>query len=126
MPTVFTANESSVLVDGNPVEGVQSIDYRMRRSRANVYGLGSGERIAVASGPHDVEGRVRVASAAQAFDGLTADQTFQVIANLRRGETALTVTFDECLVTEKTFELAAGGHGEAVYSFSAARVREEA
>jgi hypothetical protein len=36
----------------------------------------------------------------------------------------MTVTFDECFLTEKSFEIGAGGHGEAVYSFTATRMRE--
>ncbi len=125
MPTIFAANESSVLVDGEPLLGVQAIDYRTRRARSNLYALGSAERIGVTSGAHDVEGRLRVASASAALDGLAEQQTFQVVANLRHGETEVTVTFDDCYLTEKTFDLGVSGHGEAVYSFSATRVREE-
>lgn len=125
MPTVFAATESSVLVDGEPVEGVQGIDYRMRRARANIYALGSTERIGVTSGEYEVQGRLRVASASVKLDALTGEQLFQIVANLRHGETATTVTFDECFITEKTFDLSVAGHGQAVYSFSAARVREE-
>lgn len=125
MPTVFAATESSVLVDGEPVDGVQGIDYRMRRSRSNIYALGSTERIDVTSGAYDVEGRLRVASTSPALDGLAGEQRFQIIANLRHGETTSTVTFDDCFLTEKTFELSVSGSGVAVYVFSAARVREE-
>jgi hypothetical protein len=125
MATVFAATESSVLVDGQPVEGVQGIDYRMRRARSNVYALGSTERVGVTSGAYDVDGRLRVASASVALDALTGEQLFQIVANLRHGETSSTVTFDECFITAKTFDLTVGGTGEAVYSFSAARVREE-
>jgi hypothetical protein len=41
------------------------------------------------------------------------------------GETKMSVTFDECYLQEKSFALGVGGHGEAIYSFSATRVREE-
>lgn len=125
MPTVFAAAESAVLVDGHPVEGVQGIDYRMRRSRLNIYALGSTERVGVTSGTYDVEGRLRVASACAELDALAGEQLFQIIANLRHGETAKTVTFDDCYLTEKTFDMSVGGHGEAVYSFTAARVRQD-
>ena len=123
MPTIFAASESTVLVDGEPVEGVQGIDYRMRRNRTNVYALGSTERVGVLSGSYDVEGRLRVASASPALDALTGEQLFQIIAKLKHGDQEATVTFDDCFLTEKTFDLSVNGQGEAVYAFSAARVR---
>lgn len=125
MPTIFAANESQVLVDGQAIEGVRAIEYRKVQSRENVFGLGSAERIGMVSGPQVLEGRIRVASTAAGLDALTVDQQFQVSAVLRHGETNMTVTFDECYLLEKTFEMGVGGHGEAVYSFTATRMREE-
>lgn len=125
MPTIFAANESSILVDGEPVQGVQSLDYRTRRARSNLYALGSSERIGVTSGAYDVEARLRVASASPALDALDEDQSFQVVASLHHGDTAVTVSFDDCYLTEKSFDLGVASHGEAVYGFSATRVREE-
>jgi len=124
MPTVFAANESSVMVNGQPVEGVRAIEYRRLQSRQNVYALGSAERIGMVSGPMSVEGRLTVASTSAGLDGV-ADVQFQVTAQLKQGGTSMTVTFDECFMLEKNFQMGTGGHGEAVYSFSAARVREE-
>ncbi len=120
---IFAASESTVLVDGDPVEGVQGIDYRMRRNRSNVYALGSTERVDVVSGAYDVEGRLRVASTSAKLDALTGEQMFQIVATLKHGATEATVTFDDCFLTEKSFELSVNGQGEAVYAFSAARVR---
>ena len=37
----------------------------------------------------------------------------------------VTVTFDECYLSERGFSLAVGEFGEAVYAFTATRVREE-
>jgi len=123
MPTIFAASESTVQVDGEPVEGVQGIDYRVLRDRTNIYALGSTERVGVVSGAYEVQGRLRVASASPKLDGLAGDQLFQIIANLRHGDTQATVTFDDCYLTEKTFEMSVNGQGAAVYAFSAARVR---
>lgn len=125
MPTIYAANESAVLVNGEPVQGVQSLEYRRVGVRTNVYGVGSAERIGVVSGPQSVEGRITVSSGSAMLDGLTGDDYFQVAAQLRQGETQVTVSFDECLMTEKTFSLSAGGHGQGVYAFTATRVREE-
>jgi hypothetical protein len=126
MPTIFAANESSVMLNGEPVEGVRSIEYRHQQTRQNIYALGSAERVGMASGPQSVEGRVSVVSTSASFNALTGDTPFQITATLKQGDTAMTVTFDDCFLLEKEFSMAANGHGQAVYSFSAVRVREEA
>jgi len=123
MSTIYSASESSVLVDGHAVDGVQGIDYRMRRDRSNVYALGSTERVDIVSGAYELEGRLRVASASPQLDGLGGDQMFQIVAKLKHGATEATVTFDDCFLTAKEFDLSVNGHGEAIYSFSAVRVR---
>jgi hypothetical protein len=126
MPTIFAANESSVMLNGEAVEGVRSIEYRHKQTRQNIYALGSAERVGMASGPQSVEGRLHVISTSASFNALTGDAPFQITATLKQGETAMTVTFDDCFLLEKEFAMAASGHGEAVYSFTATRVREEA
>lgn len=123
MPAIYAASESTVSVDGNPVDGVQGIEYRMRRNRSNIYALGSTERFGVTSGAYDVEGRLRVASTSPSLDALGGEQLFQIIASLKHGDAASTVTFDDCFLVDKTFELSVNGSGETVYSFNAARVR---
>lgn len=125
MATLVAANESVVLLNGTVIEGVRAIEYRHHQTRSGLYALGSAERIGVISGPQGVEGRLRVASADATLGGLTGDAPFQIVAQLRHGETQMTVTFDDCLLSEKSFALDASGHGETVYGFSAVRVREE-
>jgi hypothetical protein len=125
VPTIFAANESNVLVDGQAVEGVLALEYRRRQARTNVYALGNAERIGVVSGRAEVDARLTVASTSPGLDRVAPEKEFQVSAQLKRGSTALTVTFDECFLTDKEFALTAGEHGQAVYSFTAARVREE-
>jgi hypothetical protein len=125
MPTIFAATESSVLVDGEVIEGVRSLEYRHQQVRSNVYALGSAERIGMVSGVQMVEGRLKVASTSAKLNGFTGDARFQVVAQLKQGETQMTVTFDECYLLDKSFDISVGGHGEAMYSFTAVRVREE-
>ena len=125
MPTIVAANESQVLLDGTPVEGVRAIEYRHQQARASVYGLGSAERIGLVSGPQVVEGAVRVASTNATLNGLAVDQAFQLTAQLKHGASTVTVTFDECYLAEKSFGLSVGEFGEATYRFTATRVREE-
>jgi len=125
MPTVYAANESSVLVNGTPIEGVRSVEHRSATVRQDLYAIGSTERIGVITGGRSVEGRLRVASSAPDLDALVGDEFFQITAPMRQGTTTVTVSFDECLLTEKSFAMGAGGHGETVYAFTATRVREE-
>lgn len=128
--SVFTANSSAVLVAGTRVEGVRSIDFRHHREQSSVYALGSPERVAVVYGGTSVVGRIVVASASEALDGLLGSgEAFQIVANLSSRpdlEPERVVAFDGCHMTEKTFAIAAGGHAEAVYNFTATRMREEA
>lgn len=123
MPTVFAANESAVMVNGTPIEGVRSVEYRTVTTRNDLYAIGSSERIGVITGQRSVEGRIRVASSAPPFTDLVGDEYFQIAAPLRHGDTDVTVSFDECLLTETAFSMGAGGHGETVYAFTATRVR---
>jgi hypothetical protein len=121
--TIFAANESSVQVNGAPLEGVRSIDYRAQRARTNVYALGSPERVGMISGPQSVDGTIRVASTAAVLDKLAPEATFDLLVSLHHGQAVTEVAFDECVLTEKSFDMSASGHGEAVYSFTAIRVR---
>jgi hypothetical protein len=126
MPQVFTAFASEARVNGTVVEGLQSIEYRHRQSRYDVGAIGTDERIAVYFGMRVVLGSLRVASDNADLDGLLASgKRFTVSAVLRHGANSRTVTFDGCVLDEKSFALSTQAHGEAIYSFSATRVREE-
>ena len=125
MPTIFAANESIVLLNGEQVEGVDSIEYRFRQTRQNIYALGSAERVGMASGAQRVEGRLRVVSASPALNALTGEEAFQITAQFKQGETTMNVSFDDCHLSEKNFELGASSYGVALYEFTASRVREE-
>ena len=124
--TIFAANESQVLINGKVIDGVRALEYRRLQARESIYGLGSSERIGMVSGAQILEGKITVASTSQAFDQVPLDQQCQISAVLVHGKTRMTVTFDECFLQEKTFDLGVGGHGESVYTFTATRVREEA
>ena len=126
MAVLFAASESAVLIDGEAIEGVRSIEYRLQQARSSVFALGSVERIGVISGPQLLQGVLRVASTSAKLNSLSTGQMFQITAQLRHGETTMTVTFDECFLTDKSFGLGVGEHGEATYEFTATRVREEA
>lgn len=125
MPTIFSSNESSVLINGDPIEGVSGIEYRYNQIRHNIYSIGNAERVGMVSGNRSVEGQISASSTITPLDGLLDDAPFQVSAQLRHGDTLMTVAFDDCQLTDKQFTLGVGEHGQSVYRFIATRVREE-
>lgn len=126
MPTIYAANESAVLVAGQPVEGVRALEYAKEQARESLYAMGSAERIGVTSGAAIVRGRLRVLSTSPALDAIPPDASFQITAQLKHGQSALHVDFQECYLEGKTMEMSVGGQAEAVYTFTATRVAEEA
>lgn len=126
MSMIFAANESAVLIDGEPIRGVQSLEYRRVLERSNVYAVGGAERVGVVTGRESVEVRLSVASTAPQLDQMGwTDQSFNMVAQLRAGDHEQTVSFHECLITEKSFAMPVAGRGETVYDITATRVREE-
>ena len=130
MPTVFSSSRSSVLVDGEAIEGVQSLAFRTVAEREDVRAVGTSERVAVVFGLRMVQGELAVRSANYKLDGLLKDQAkFQLVASLRQDNSASspkrTLSFDECYVEEKEFAMGAGGSATTTYVFTATRLREE-
>ena len=126
MPQLFTAFASEVKVNEETVEGLQSIEYKVIKSRQHVGAIGTDERIAVYFGLKSVLGKLRVASINATLDGLLqSNAKFSVSATLKHGEAARQVSFDDCFMEDKAFALGAEGHAETIYIFTATRVREE-
>jgi hypothetical protein len=130
MATIFSANRSSVLVDGEAVEGLQSLAFRVLTEREDIRAIGSDERVGVSFGLRSVQGEIVVRSAHYKLDDHLKDQSkFQIVANLKKEEAAdapkRTLSFDECFVENKDFSIGAGGTVVTTYVFSATRVREE-
>ena len=50
MPTVFSANSSSILLDCTAIEGLQSITFRVTTEREDIRAVGTHERIDVSFG----------------------------------------------------------------------------
>jgi hypothetical protein len=126
MATILAANRSSILINGNPVQGLQEITYQRVQPRADIVAVGSDERIGYVFGAVQVTGTIRVRSVAKELDELLAGRTpCQIMASLRPAgsEEATSISLDEVLLEGKSFALAAGGVAEVVYTFSATRVR---
>jgi hypothetical protein len=132
MPTILSAKESQVLLAGPngdagaPIEGLQAISYKVDRSRQDIAAIGTDERIGVDFGLKIVTGALTVRSTNDALNTiLNNNDTFQITANLKKGDLTKTVAFDECYLDDKQVGLDANGVLITTYNFSATRVREE-
>jgi hypothetical protein len=130
MPTVFSANRSNVLIDGEPVEGIQSLAFRVVTEREYIRAVGSDERVDVSFGLRTVQGEIIVRSANYVLDTHLGQRSkFQLVANLKKDEDndspKRTLSFDDCFAEGKNFDMDAGGTVVTTYAFSATRVREE-
>ena len=132
MPSVFSANSSSILVDGKPLDGLQSLAFRVVTEREDIRAIGSDERIDVSFGLRTVAGELVVRSASVELDKLLDDRaSFQLVASLSKAkgiqvtDKAVTYAFDQCFVESKSFGMGTGGTAATTYVFSATRVRVE-
>lgn len=129
MPTIYSANRSSVLVNGTAIEGLQSLVYRVVTERQDVRAIGTDERVDVIFGLRTVQGELVVQSANTELDThLTERSKFQIVANLKRDEAEgakRTLSFDDCFLEAKSFALSSGGSVNTTYTFTATRAREE-
>ncbi|MCP4162106.1 MAG: hypothetical protein GY760_18690 [Deltaproteobacteria bacterium] len=130
MPTVFSANKSNLLVDGEIIEGLQSLAFRVVTERDDIRAVGSSERVDVNFGLRTVQGEITVRSAEHKLDDHLDKQTkFQLIANMKKrdGDDASkrTYSFDDCFIESKSLNMDAGNTAATIYIFTATRVREE-
>ncbi|MDH3973548.1 MAG: hypothetical protein OEV42_04635 [Deltaproteobacteria bacterium] len=130
MPTVFSANKSNLLVDGEIIEGLQSLAFRVVTERDDIRAVGSSERIDVNFGLRTVQGEIIIHSADPLLDVHLEKQTkFQLIANLKKRDgddgAKRTYSFDDCFVESKSLSMSASSTAATTYLFSATRVREE-
>lgn len=130
MPMIYSANSSSVLVDGDALEGLQSLAFRVVTEREDVRAVGSDERIDVSFGLRTVQIEIVVRSASDKLNQLLDDRVqFQIVANLAKAKgmttTAKTYAFDQCFVEAKSFAMESGGTAATTYVCTATRMRIE-
>jgi hypothetical protein len=132
VPTIFSANSSSILVDGEPLEGLHSLAFRVVTEREDIRAIGSDERIDVSFGLRTVVGELVVRSTSAKLNQLLDERAgFQLVANLSKNkgisvtDKAVTYAFDQCYVESKSFGMDAGGTAATTYVFSSTRVRVE-
>jgi len=126
---IASAATSKVTIEGEDIAGLQSMEFAVKRRQMDVDAVGVGERIGVDAGHIFVTGTLRIRSLNSTLDErlyALVPEPFNMVAELKQGETTVkTITFDECFLDDKSFELTANGVGITVYNFTATRVREE-
>jgi hypothetical protein len=127
--SVWSATESKVKVDGEDVEGVQSLEYKVNRNRTDVVGIGQHLRSSVEYGVKTVIGTLRVKSSCPKLDDkLGKDDLeqakFTLQAQLKKGGTTKTVDLQDCYLDGREFTIDVNGVGVSVYTFSATNIVE--
>ena len=126
LPNLYDANRSSVLVNGQPVPGVRTIEFRQKRDQGQIYSLGQAERVGVYNGQLQVFGRIQIASAYPGLDTLAeSTDSFDLLVMMGGAAGGRKVAFNECFIHDKSLSMGTGGHAETVYHFTATRMREE-
>ena len=130
MAAIYSANKSTLMVDGELIEGLQSLIYRVVVEQEDIRAVGSAERVDVNFGLRVVKGEIIVNSTEKTLDSHLDKQTkFQLVANLKKGEgdsaVKRTCSFDDCFVESKSFGMNANATASTTYAFNATRVREE-
>jgi hypothetical protein len=128
---IVSAAKSKVLIEGVEIPGVQSLDFKVRRRQADIEAIGVAERIGIEQGQVIVTGSIRISSLNTDLDdkylypvdppGFNMVLTLNVGVGIQLRQ----ITFDECYLDDKTFEMTANGVGVTAYNFTATRVREE-
>jgi hypothetical protein len=127
---IVSAAKSKVLIDGNEIAGVQSIDFKVRRRQADIEAIGVAERIGIESGQVIVTGSLRISSLNTSLDDFLypidpPGFNMVITLNVAEGTKVRQITFDECYLDDKTFEMTANGVGVTAYNFTSTRAREE-
>jgi len=126
-PVVVSANVSNVKCDGEVIPGLQSIDYKIVRSRQNVNAIGIHERLGVDYGEMYVMGVLRVRSSYPKFEEMMAtEKSFQIVVELKKMTQSIgTITFDECTLESNRLTLDANGQAISEYTFTGTRIRSK-
>lgn len=131
MPAIFSSNSSKVMLDAAPLEGVQSLAFRVVTEREDIRAVGTDKRIDVNFGLRTVEGELVVRSHSAALDQHLAERTrFSLTAILKQEKgvsspSERTIGFDACFAEGKSLRMDAGGSVVTAYSFTATEITEK-
>jgi len=133
-PKLITASRSMLTIDGVDIPGLQSLKYRYDRNRRGVFTTNSSERLGVSAGEVQVKGSLSIKSVSDdlnlmLYQNIQNMKHFQIVCTFfpQGDDTGLInkVTFDECYVNGKDFDLPAGEVGTTTFDFTATRLSEE-
>ena len=129
---IWSATQSKVMVDSTEIEGLQSIEYKISRSRQDIVAVGKPLRQGVEYGVKVVTGKLRVKSSCPPLDEKLSksdvkEAQFSMQAQLKKDDsetTEKTIDFQECYLDDREYEMSVNGVGIAVYTFTATDVQE--
>lgn len=129
-PTIWSATDSKVMVDSTEVEGLQSIEYKVNRSRSDIVAIGQHLRQGVEYGVKVINGKLRVKSSCQVLDEKLGKADlegakFDLQVQLKKGKEVRMVTFTDCYLDDREFSMDVNGVGIAIYTFTATDVEEK-
>jgi hypothetical protein len=130
---LVTANASKIQIDGKDVRGVESIDFKVSRSKEDILSIDIDERIGAYYGALKVTGSLKVKSTNEELDKkmyvkIPEVATFQILVTLfpqGKDSQIKKIAFHECILEGKSLALNANGVATTTYEFSATRVKEE-
>lgn len=126
MPKILSANRSKVLIDGEPMEGLQDISFVTDRPTTDIAAIGEAERIGVIFGTTRVTGVLTAKSALDAVDEkFRTGQSFQIVISTNfdsaDGEVENVISLQQCYAHGKRFAMGVGGAAQTLYDFTATR-----
>lgn len=126
---IWSATESKVMVDSTEVEGLQSIEFKVSRSRSDIVAVGQPLRQGVEYGVKVVTGKLKVKSTNPALDEKLEktdpdDAKFTLQAQLKKGSKSKNVTFQDCYLDDRDFSVDVNGVGISTYTFTATDLQE--
>ncbi len=126
---IWSATESKVMVDSTEVEGLQSIEFKVSRSRSDIVAVGQPLRQGVEYGVKVITGKLKVKSTNPALDEKLEktdldDAKFTLQAQLKKGSKSKNVTFQDCYLDDRDFSVDVNGVGISTYTFTATDLQE--
>jgi hypothetical protein len=127
--SVWSATESKVIVDSTVIEGLQSIEFKVSRSRTDIIAVGQPLRQGIEYGVKVVIGKLSVKSSCPLLDEKLSksnleEAKFTLQAQLKKGNQQKTETFQDCYLDDREFTMDTNGVGIAIYSFTATDIQE--
>ncbi len=126
---IWSATERKVMIDSTEVEGLQSIEFKVSRSRSDIVAVGQPLRQGVEYGVKVITGKLKVKSTNPALDEKLEktdldDAKFTLQAQLKKGSKSKNVTFQDCYLDDRDFSVDVNGVGISTYTFTATDLQE--